>query len=509
MMTASNQSASHHPTKTPKSASLLCLTTMKRKNTLSKARGKQQKAENVWFKRTGAGYRLFVEYYAAQTVGVVVCEKIPSKPAPKSKPAANKQGQGMSRAAKRRKKKKNLPVDIHQTESSPKVLNGEPVSSLFTSSELATHLQQFLMAMSKPLPLTFRIRHSAENPSDFQKSLEEYKDIVSPLPFDENIYQATIPKAALSTTCPALKDLLVRHSQDGTLARQELGSMLPVLALTQAGYLRRSSRVLDVCASPGSKTLQALEIIGESGQIVANDILESRLDALREAVERCGMPRTLTDRITYTNQDATQLKLRTERWAEVVLCDVPCSGDGTCRKDKHILPMWKPNYANQLHGTQVEILVRSIQLLKVGGAICYSTCSLNPVEDEAVVAEALRRTRNVPAGDDGSPAMELIECPDLTGLIQRAGVGDWKVADYAEEEETATSSEQEADDEETIHIRWHKSWQDAVDAGMDKPRKSLWPTEDNSKLCLNRCIRLWPQDQDSGGFFLAIIRKNR
>ena len=161
-----------------------------------------------------------------------------------------------------------------------------------------------------------------------------------------------------------------------------------------------------------------------------------RLDALREAVERSGMSRTLTDRITYTNQDATQLKLRSEHWADVVLCDVPCSGDGTCRKDKHILPMWKPNYANQLHGTQVEILIRSIQLLKVGGAICYSTCSLNPVEDEAVVAEALRRTQSVALDDDGSPAVELIECPDLTGLIRREGVCDWKVADYAEDEET-------------------------------------------------------------------------
>jgi len=478
---------------------------MKRKNTLSKARGKQQRVENVWFKRTGAGYRLFVEYYAAQLIGTVSAADGKNSDASQKNTTKVKQGQGMSRAAKRRKKKKNIPMAV-QKESAPQDASAESsvaTASQFTNTELATHLRPFLLSMSKPLPLTFRLRLSAENAADFRKSLSKYKDVLSPLTFDKHIYQASISKAALSSESPVLKELLITHSQDGTLARQELGSMLPVLALQQAGFLRRSSRVLDMCASPGSKTMQALEIIGESGRIVANDVLESRLDSLRDAVERSGMPKKLTDRITYTNQDAMKLTLRTERWADVVLCDVPCSGDGTCRKDKHILPMWKPNYGNQLHGTQVDILVRAIQLLKVGGAVCYSTCSLNPVEDEAVVAEALRRTTT---SDDEVPAVELIECPDLSGLIRRQGVCDWQVANYTEEED-ATRKVEEQDD--SVHLRWHKTWQAAVDAKMDKPRKSMWPNSDNSKLHLERCVRLWPQDQDSGGFFLALIRKNR
>lgn len=482
----------------------------KRKNALSKARGKQQRAENVWFKREGAGYRLFVEYYAAQPIGTVVSSESSSgvdSSAKKRKSTPIQQGKGMSRAAKRRKKKKNLAVVIQDDSAADKSMAEEAVSSHFSTKELATHLRPFLVSMSKPLPLTFRLRQSAENISEVQKSLSKYKEFLSPLPFDSNIYQATLSKASLSTKSPALKELLISHSQDGTLARQELGSMLPVLVLQKTGYLRRSSCVLDMCASPGSKTMQALEVVGESGRIVANDVLESRLEALREAVERSGMSKKLENRITYTNQNAKQLTLRTEQWANVVLCDVPCSGDGTCRKDKHILPIWKPNCANQLHGTQVDILVRAIQLVKVGGAVCFSTCSLNPVEDEAVVAEALRRTM---AESDGAPAVELVECPELSGLIRREGIQEWKVADYTEDEDTTKDDDNNNDEEETARLRWHETWQDAVDAKMDKPRKSMWPNKDNSKrLHLERCVRLWPQDKDSGGFFLAVLRKNR
>lgn len=150
---------------------------------------------------------------------------------------------------------------------------------------------------------------------------------------------------------------------------------------------------------------------------------------------------------------------------------------------------------NQLHATQVNILVRAIQLLKVGGCVCYSTCSLNPTENEAVVAEALRRTRTDEAD------VELVEFPDISGLIRRKGIREWRVADYTGED---TSS-----DDEEVRLRWHTTWQDAVDSNMDKPRKSMWPCSDTDALHLERCTRLWPHDKDSGGFFLALIRKKQ
>ena len=73
-----------------------------------------------------------------------------------------------------------------------------------------------------------------------------------------------------------------------------------------------------------------------------------------------------------------------------MLADVPCSGDGTIRKDPSVLPRWSPAVSNQIHATQLEIGWRAVQLLRVGGVLAYSTCSLNPVEDEAVVAALLQ-----------------------------------------------------------------------------------------------------------------------
>jgi 16S rRNA C967 or C1407 C5-methylase (RsmB/RsmF family) len=276
--------------------------------------------------------------------------------------------------------------------------------------------------------------------------------------------------------------------------------MLPVLALHEAGYLKLSSRVLDMCASPGSKTLQALEIVGKRGRIVANDILETRLDSLKQAVERSGMPEELTKRIYYTCQDATQLKVKSSKPWDAVLCDVPCSGDGTCRKDKHILPMWKPNHGNDLHETQLKILLRSIHLVKVGGVVCYSTCSFNPVEDEAVVAAALRKIKS-----EGKSTVELVKWPEMPGFIRRKGVCDWRVADYTGEDTSSDDLMEEA----VPRLRWHNSFQEAIDANMINPLNTMWPNEDGvDELHLERCTRLWPQDQDSGGFFLALIRKN-
>jgi len=98
-----------------------------------------------------------------------------------------------------------------------------------------------------------------------------------------------------------------------------------------------------------------------------------------------------------------------------ILCDVPCSGDGTIRKNMGIWKSWQPMDGNGLHGyvnanpsgiiivanrlifhsLQVRILQRAMNMLTADGRIVYSTCSLNPVENEAVIAEALVLTRGI------------------------------------------------------------------------------------------------------------------
>ena len=102
-----------------------------------------------------------------------------------------------------------------------------------------------------------------------------------------------------------------------------------------------------------------------------------------------------------------------------IICDVPCSGDGTLRKNPQIWNEWRPEFAIGLHALQLRIALRGVALLKVGGYMVYSTCSFNPVENEAVVAALVEKCGG---------AVEIVDASDrVRGLRRRAGMTTWKV----------------------------------------------------------------------------------
>lgn len=104
-----------------------------------------------------------------------------------------------------------------------------------------------------------------------------------------------------------------------------------------------------------------------------------------------------------------------------IVCDVPCCGDGTLRKSPDMWRRWHPGFAIGLHTLQLQIAMRGLALLRVGGVMAYSTCTFNPVEDEAVVAALLRRSRG---------AIELVDASSLLGdLERRPGLNTWKVSE--------------------------------------------------------------------------------
>jgi len=76
-----------------------------------------------------------------------------------------------------------------------------------------------------------------------------------------------------------------------------------------------------------------------------------------------------------------------------IVCDVPCSSDAAIRKIPQKWPVWNTKDSQALHPLQIQLLQRGIELLKVGGKVTYSTCSLNPIENEAVVAATLRNNK--------------------------------------------------------------------------------------------------------------------
>ena len=501
-------------------------------------------AQSLWHRKSGAGYALFVSYYGEQPLGVVVDGTEGEDLSKTDTLKSHARGSGQSRAAKRRKKrKKSLPsAAAKMGEESPPAyeacfqsrpfLRSVDVSHQLVHAYKSTrgdyaHLAPYVATLSTPLPLTFRLREenfssSSQRTNTIDYLRKSYSDLILPASYDPTqcIYQSTpqsnMSKSNLYKLSPALKDLLVERSKDGTLARQELGSMLPVQALSAGGWLVPGSRVLDLCASPGSKTLQALEIAATTshpgscgrGRVVANDVHSGRLESLRDDIGRSGVDEALASRVTYTNFDASEFPYpRSGRLFDAVIADVPCSGDGTIRKDRHILPLWTPATGNALHRLQVKILVRALQLVRVGGLVCYSTCSLNPVEDEAVVAAALKLLqRKEGVADDGAPSAELVNWPAklMPDLIRRAGVSRWKIADYSDDSEG---------NDDFGSLTWYSGFEEARKGNMAHAERTMWHESegrgnDGDPLNLERCSRLWPQDQDTGGFFVALIRKN-
>lgn len=183
--------------------------------------------------------------------------------------------------------------------------------------------------------------------------------------------------------------------------------------------------VLDACASPGSKTAQIMELMHENtrnpeGLLVANDLDNTRCYLLVHQT----LNRLPTSNCIVINHDASLLPAPLgndgkPRLFDRILCDVICSGDGTLRKNPELWKNWTPTRALHIHKVQQNIARRCLELLEVGGLMAYSTCSLNPIEDEAVLCHMLQTFRG---------AIELVDVShEMPELKRSPGLSHWKV----------------------------------------------------------------------------------
>jgi 16S rRNA (cytosine967-C5)-methyltransferase len=147
---------------------------------------------------------------------------------------------------------------------------------------------------------------------------------------------------------------------------------------------RPGERVLDLCAAPGGKTALLARAVGDGGLVIAGDRHAHRLRAMREQIERLGLTR-----VVAVELDAEK-PLPFGPVFQRILVDVPCSGTGTLARHPEIRWRLQREQLKELHGLQVALLKNAIELLAPGGRLVYSTCSMEPEENEDVVAEALR-----------------------------------------------------------------------------------------------------------------------
>ncbi|RZC12937.1 tRNA (cytosine(34)-C(5))-methyltransferase isoform C [Glycine soja] len=336
-------------------------------------------------------------------------------------------------------------------------------------------------------------------------------------------------------TLERFHEFLKLENEIGNITRQEAVSMVPPLFLD----VHSDHFVLDMCAAPGSKTFQLLEIIHQSskagslpdGMVIANDLDVQRCNLLIHQTKRM-----CTANLIVTNHEAQhfpgcRLNRNYERMEldhnigqllfDRVLCDVPCSGDGTLRKAPDLWRKWNTGMGHGLHSLQVLIAMRGLSLLKIGGRMVYSTCSMNPIENEAVVAEVLRRCGG---------SVKLVDVSsELSQLIRQPGLKRWKIYDkgtwlvsYKDVPKYRRSvilssmfpsgrghhdlvDSSCSVDPEGITNGINGNAGDGVQA-VENPVMS----ESAAEVCdfpLEHCMRILPHDQNTGAFFIAVLQK--
>ena len=218
---------------------------------------------------------------------------------------------------------------------------------------------------------------------------------------------------------------------------QEISSMLPPIALNP----EPNELVLDICASPGSKTTQMAAMMKNQGTILANDLKIDRIKILSSNLERCGVTNTIITRKDAIGLCATLSKSNFPKFDKILL-DTPCSGEGTLRSSPKTFLMWNQKVIKKFSRQQKKFMAFALKCLKKNGTLVYSTCTHAPEENEEILDFAIK---NFPV------KIETIKLP----LKCRPGITEWK----------------------------------------DKPYN-----KNVAKTC-----RIYPQDNDSEGFFVSKI----
>jgi NOL1/NOP2/sun family putative RNA methylase len=178
----------------------------------------------------------------------------------------------------------------------------------------------------------------------------------------------------------------------GHMYVQSAASMIPPVVLD----VEEGMTVLDMCAAPGSKTTQIGQYMDNTGLVVANDSNSGRLASLGINVQRLGL-----HNVVVTNMDGRDIPGDTVY--DRVLVDAPCSGTGTVMKSHKAMEMWSDSLIGRMKGIQQVLIRKGFELLRPGGVLVYSTCTMQPEENEEVVSDFLQ--------EYGSASLSPIDLP--------------------------------------------------------------------------------------------------
>lgn len=294
--------------------------------------------------------------------------------------------------------------------------------------ELIDDWPAFHEALRRPLPTVLWTNTLRLSPEEVAEDLRRDGHDIEPIPWWPGAFR--LPAGARPGKSLAFLT--------GCYHIQEEVSLLPIALLDP----RPGERVLDLCAAPGNKTLQAAVRMENRGSVVANDKSKHRVGVMRRNVERLGVTC-----IALLQADASNLP-RACGLFDRVLADVPCSCEGTSRKNPEVTRL--PLRPGARARGQAAILRKALQKCRPGGRVVYSTCTYAPEENEAVVDTVLRELE--PGTVDILPA----SIPSFRSL---PGLCSWQGRDYLPE--------------------------------------------------LSGALRVYPHHNDTGGFFVTVLEHRR
>ena len=186
----------------------------------------------------------------------------------------------------------------------------------------------------------------------------------------------------------------------GYIHIQEELSMVPPLVLDP----QPGESILDLCASPGSKTTQISQMMENRGLVIANEPSLARVAPLRSNCERLGVLNVAVTRYDGRNFPRGPF--------DRVLVDAPCSSEGRERRGPGVLSRCSSERSLDLQVLQIGLLKNALRLTKPGGVVVYSTCTYAPEENELVVQEALGEAEEFRLEKVCIPGLQ--ECPGIT-----------------------------------------------------------------------------------------------
>ena len=343
-------------------------------------------------------------------------------------------------------------------------LAGTPLSGL--SRSLGIDVEKWLPVASSPLPITLRVtpnRHDIEWTRNMLESIGGEK--ISWMVMSESW---VMPFSKGDYPSEEAKKIITLLHETGRITRQEAVSMLPPVVLEP----NEGDLVIDTCAAPGSKATQLAEAV-PNGLVLANEPSSGRLNLLTTNRGRLGIENML-----IMQHDGRHIGRMPEPGVDGVVVDAPCSGTATTRKNRELWKSWTPKVGRSLFKLQSDIATRAAQLLRPGGKMVYSTCSLDPVENEAVVCEILHRC----------PWLELINIDAdrlFPTLICHRGRDDWPILD-----ESAEVVDWEGEMPRLVGLS--EEMLNPHQRGIESPD-------------LSKTIRVHQHENDTGGFFVALF----